>query len=450
MMAKSSVFILVIAANASLSNATLNDCSPSSPTWGSCDTEEEEKTALLQTHVKKDAHTEVAKSNVMKDSEIAEKETRKLSELTAHVNKVHQRVLATKDMKQTDVHLRRKWDIQAADGMLKSLMLLKQVPEANMSQVTDMGTIVQDTLLPGLLEAHNFSQVQLDEAMRRLEDCNTALETGLAAQVTPLETLTGEAKFNHTTCREAQKLLKENMTTMCDLLSSFLTNSLFPTLGESPELPQARTDFHQYEILAPEFVLKDRACNESTIAWEEKVLVCDGMQAAYQSDFCEYRQALLGVASTYSTCYGDNKYEYETLFAQLQEQVLKWKAEYTSIKKIECYLKVWLADADVNTVNATTATWCEEHVPDTSVMDIIPLVLDVPDAHVVDTSVVEEYPGTEGFPSFAYSNLQGITYNHDIPSCISETPTTPPTPPPVPAQPSAISGEEPGYLEGLE
>jgi hypothetical protein len=336
-------------------------------------------------------------------------------------------------MKQTDVHLRRKWDIQAADGMLKSLMLLKQVPEANMSQVTDMGTIVQDTLLPGLLEAHNFSQVQLDEAMRRLEDCNTALETGLAAQVTPLETLTGEAKFNHTTCREAQKLLKENMTTMCDLLSSFLTNSLFPTLGESPELPQARTDFHQYEILAPEFVVKDRACNESTALYEAKVLVCDGLQAAYQSDFCEFRQSLLSVKSTYEQCYTDNRDDYTSLWDELQEQVVKWKAEYTSIKKIECYLQVWLSDANVNTVNATSATWCEEHTPDTSSMDILPLVLDVPDPVEVDTSMVEEYPGTPGFPSFAYTNPE-ISYNHDISSCISETPTTPaPTTAPTPA-----------------
>jgi hypothetical protein len=323
--------------------------------------------------------------------------------------------------------------------MFKSFMALKQSPGTyNMSQVTNMGDIVADTLLPGLLEAHNFSQAQLNASYLRLEGCDTALIAGMTT-VTPLQTTTEEAKYNHTTCREEQKTLKENMTTMCDLLSSFLTNSLFPTLGTSPELPKARTDLHQYEILAPEFVVKDRACNESTALYEAKVLVCDGLQAAYQSDFCEFRQSLLSVKGTYEQCYTDERDDYTSLWDELQEQVVKWKAEYTSIKKIECYLQVWLSDANVNTVNATSATWCEEHTPDTSSMDILPLVLDVPDPVEVDTSMVEEYPGTPGFPSFAYTNPE-ISYNHDISACISVTPTTP-------APTQEISGGD-GY--GLE
>jgi hypothetical protein len=392
------------------------------------------KLSELTAHVKKETQSQLAASKLKMDKEMAKKEMSKLYELTLHVEKETQRLLAAskvkkdkemakKDMKQNIfLSLSRKWSSQA-ETVLETLMVLKDLPEANESQVTQMGEIVESVLLPGLLEAHNFSQMQLDEADARLDKCFTDGAEGVE-EITPLETITGEAKFNHTECREAQVTLRENMTEMCDLLQSYLTNTLFPDIGFSPELIKARADLHEYEILVPEFKMDDRACNESTALFDEKVILCDGYQAAYQSDFCEYRQALLSVASEYDECYEHNKQEYTDLYAELQEQVVKWRAEYTSIKKIECYLQVWLADANPNTVNATTAAYCEEHVPDTSVMDIHPLVLELPNFAPIDTGHVEFYPGTPEFPSVFYTN-PNISYNHDIPACISETLATP-------------------------
>ena len=51
-------------------------------------------------------------------------------------------------------------------------------------------------------------------------------------------------------------------------------------------------------------------------------------------------------------CYTATRAAYDTSVASTTKLVAKWKVEYSALKKINCFLDVWLSDGDANTVSS--------------------------------------------------------------------------------------------------
>jgi hypothetical protein len=309
------------------------------------------------------------------------------------------------------------WDDQA-ESVLQSLKAMGDKPARNRTQIHNISDFVTQTLLPGLFEKHNSSQRSLDEAESTVDSANTATTTELVI-VENIKRETTGAGDNHSACRANESINLQDKEDHCAILKAFLENTDIPVVGDDPALDHARLSLHELHILADDFFEKDRKCNESTTIYDAKVVECNGVQATYESHFCELRQELLTAARTCNERYQNAKDAYMDLHGELQSKSEGWKLEYIALKKIECYVQVWLSDSNVSTVDTDQTTVCANLKPDNSSMAILPEVANVSDEILVDTTFVEEHPGTEGFPSHAYGNLS--SYNHQIAACIEGT-----------------------------
>jgi len=95
--------------------------------------------------------------------------------------------------------------------------------------------------------------------------------------------------------------------------------------------------------------------------------------------------------------FNDHKTATETL-------IKKWKVEYAALKKISCYVDVWLNNGDANTVDANQLSTCESSNVDTSPMDID--FHNAPAKNACPVASVANHPGTPAFVKNEYSTLK--------------------------------------------
>jgi hypothetical protein len=284
-------------------------------------------------------------------------------------------------------------------------------PERNMSGLSFIWDIVNGTLLPGLVEAHAFGQQQIVASKDKVVECITDAETKMENVYTLGNTSSG-LKTTVTECRSSEKDERENMTSLCDDLSDFVTNTVFPNIPDPADVVALRPILKRYKTLATEFAAKDAACNSSSATHENEAGSCNTDQRQFESAFCQYRDALVAADSEYTTCNDRDNSSHQSLVQELQGKVINWKAEYKAIKKILCYLNVWLYDDNTSTVN--TAETCKTDEIDTTAMDIAYPTL--PDAKVINVAPVAEYPGSDNWAD-TYNGLDS-PHNEDIIDCV--------------------------------
>merc|ERR1719311_2051857 len=110
---------------------------------------------------------------------------------------------------------------------------------------------------------------------------------------------------------------------------------------------------------------------------------------------------MMDICMLHSHMYARAVAAYHSKEASTKVLVQKMKTEYTAIKKILCYLNVWLSDSNTSTANQTILEACNMSAVDTSPMDVS--YPGVPCATTCDTSATAAYPGTEAFAA-GYAN----------------------------------------------
>jgi len=118
-------------------------------------------------------------------------------------------------------------------------------------------------------------------------------------------------------------------------------------------------------------------------------------------------------------CYESAQKSYASIVGESKERLNIWKHEYVAIKKILCYLDVWLHDGNSSTVKGDQIEECKKKDFDDATMDLV--FPEAPAKLVIDLTPVEKYPGSPGFEQEEYSEFPGVK---TITPCM--TPTTTP------------------------
>merc|ERR1719313_109534 len=95
----------------------------------------------------------------------------------------------------------------------------------------------------------------------------------------------------------------------------------------------------------------DNACNAATTVHDTHKGKCDLKQRVFESGYCTWRTELLDDCKDVAVCYNDAKKAYITHVNNTVPLVKKWKIEYAALKKIECYIDVWLNDGSTETAD---------------------------------------------------------------------------------------------------
>jgi hypothetical protein len=128
----------------------------------------------------------------------------------------------------------------------------------------------------------------------------------------------------------------------------------------------------------------------------------------------------LAAGQTATTCYTEKKAAFEddkTAKESLEDEL---EQEYIAMKKIQCYLRVWLETEDVTDIDKTISQKCDATDIVTEPVELVYPA--IPDSYVIDTNPVSIYPGEVGFETQYYTEPT-LTY-HDVTPCASTAAAT--------------------------
>jgi hypothetical protein len=156
----------------------------------------------------------------------------------------------------------------------------------------------------------------------------------------------------------------------------------------------------------PKYMVHHWACDNATAAADKKRQTCHGVQVQFESDFCTWRERLEEECSKYSSRYAELFRNHSEKVAGVEALESKLQTEYTGMKKLECYMMVWMSDNNTATMNRTALEACKGSNVSMSTMHVTYPA--VPNQSVCNTTPVQNYPGTTAFQITEYADLQGV------------------------------------------
>eukprot|EP00747_Dinoflagellata_sp_TGD_P065138 gnl/TRDRNA2_/TRDRNA2_154227_c1_seq2.p1 gnl/TRDRNA2_/TRDRNA2_154227_c1~~gnl/TRDRNA2_/TRDRNA2_154227_c1_seq2.p1 ORF type:complete len:639 (-),score=95.05 gnl/TRDRNA2_/TRDRNA2_154227_c1_seq2:333-2249(-) len=294
----------------------------------------------------------------------------------------------------------------SADGSL---------PPSEQANVETIKTLVEQNLLAALHTTRDDAQKDIHNSISAVEQCianstskQQSLASGVGAEVSA-------ARTSHATCRNAEDPLYQDKTTKCQDLEVFVTGitdspggAVLPqaAAGDTPDSTAMGEYLQKMEYFCGKhkvFTTKKDACENATTVLDNKTAECDVLQTLFEADFCMWRVELIDLCTAAKTCYDAAEAAAYKLRNHVAKKVVpQLKVEYEGLKKILCYVNIWMSDNDVQTVDKSFLD-CDKKIIDTSPMDInFPAV---PPPVACDETPVSDYPCTSAFVSTEYGHL---------------------------------------------
>jgi hypothetical protein len=249
-----------------------------------------------------------------------------------------------------------------------------------------------------LLENH------ADKLLRcRDDERNSAQSDNITSQAL------NDSEASHQACRAKLDELHILRNQTCAKLDYHMANLETPDCTVPNEVAAMDTYYkgllHFVQSNLPVWQRLERDCKNATAAIHKKHEQCDGAQGSFESSFCAWRYQAVATCGMYASCYERGLELFnstkDTVLQNAESRKIDWKA----IQKIKCFVDV-LISAGSNEERSGMFVSCEQLDTDTSDLDItVPPVSAMRTCEV--TSVVEDYPCTEGFLS-RYANMSTI------------------------------------------
>ena len=273
-----------------------------------------------------------------------------------------------------------------------------------------------------LKDTHAAAEDQVQKNIAEIEKCNADQASAIKTISETTKVEVGKQRISHATCRDAEVVIFKDMKAKCKHLTTWLKQ----TSDDSPTKPEGAADDEMVDYVekmsgywckkgetAQE---KEKVCEkrkEDHLAEKEK---CDALQAQFENGFCSWRTKLIDVCEEQKTCYDAAKAAYKVHVSATEKLVVKWKTEYTALKKILCYVKVWLSDDKPETVDAGELKRCQQLSPDDSQMDVD--FGKAPEKTKCSLEDVANYPGTDAFKEIEYKKW--VEFVNEPSACLEE------------------------------
>lgn len=317
-----------------------------------------------------------------------------------------------------------------ADGIFESRVknMLSDIQEMARSGVTPepakirtIKSIVEEELVPNLKATRDSAEKQNGINLDGVKKCNTNNAETKQKIKSSTEAATGTARTEHAQCRTDEKDKTSTKDDKCKQLDDFLDG-----INPPETMPADKTDRPEMvgyvkamsDYFCPKKTVKelDQACTAAEDEHAKHREGCHRKQAVFESDFCTWRTELTDACGALDTCYKSALKLYTDFKKDTSDLIEnKWKIEFQALKKISCYVDVWLSDDNANTVDAGKLSECDSKTIDTTPMDID---FGTPDAEAkCSLAAVQNYPGTDGFRTTEYAAFND--YVTDVINCLT-------------------------------
>lgn len=279
-----------------------------------------------------------------------------------------------------------------------------QTPSA--SKIKDIEELVTGQILPELMATHRAGLEDMKILSKAVSACNKDTHKQLKTTASTIEVQVTGAGANHSECRTGEAPLNASKVSHCADLEKFLKAITLPAVLPSENTPALMGPYLEAmgTYFCPkhgQFTKLDYACTNATNVYDAHRLVCNQLQAQYELDFCTWRAKSTDTCMAASMCYASAVAAYKSKEASTKVLEHRWKTEYTALKKIICYVNVWLSDSNTGTADEAVLKACNTTSVDTTPMSIS--YPGVPCAITCDTTPTAAHPGTAGFAA-AYSS----------------------------------------------
>jgi len=271
-----------------------------------------------------------------------------------------------------------------------------------------------DQLLPVLEASRDTRQEEVKANTEAVKKCNDDQAATISTISSGIKKQTDDFRKEHQVCRKEEKDVHHaHKVKTCNALTSYLTE----IEEKSPEKP-ADTDDDDAMVEWVEAMSdnwcdqgkvaneKEAACEKAKTAHEDHKRKCDKLQDQFEMGFCTWRTRLMDTCAAHTNCYDEAMKEYNEHKAATVELVKKWKVEFVALKKMSCYINVWLTEKaeafeKTSTANAGELEKCKALRPDETKMEVS--FIPAPPAKTeCSLDEVKNYPGTDGFKSTEY------------------------------------------------
>merc|ERR1719324_602484 len=284
--------------------------------------------------------------------------------------------------------------------------MIRSGQEPSTTKIKDIEKLVSGEILPELQGTHSMAQMDITMMSHAASATNKKTYQELQTTKHTMEVQVMHARDALSNCRTAEAPLNASKVLHCSERDRFQEGIELPAslpIQRSPALmgPYLDAMSTYFYPKHDEFVKLDTTCINATSVYDVHRSSCNMKQAQYEVDFCTWRTRMTDICMVASHTYAHAVATYRSKEASTKVLVQKMKTEYTAIKKILCYINVWLSDSNTSTANQTILEACNMSAVDTSPMDIS--YPGVPCATTCDISATAAFPGTEAFAA-GYAN----------------------------------------------
>merc|ERR1719313_1273745 len=297
----------------------------------------------------------------------------------------------------------------SAEDLLAEVETLVQSNDAgSRDKIAEIQKLAQD-LLGEVKDDRDKEAAEVPINLKTIETCNSGSTTRQQGIKSSTEKTVGSSRGTHATCREEEKNKEEHKNGRCGELDTFLEAIQTPAAkpeGRDPAVKWVQGESSYWCEQGPTVTGLNEACKKAEKEHAEHKDSCDRKQGEFESGFCTWRTELLDACSDLQTCHDGAVDVYNKHVTITKTLVEKLVTEYKSLKKILCYVDVWMNDKDTSTVDASQYAKCQDQDPTDEAQKALAIDYGTPEAKAAcDTAPVQTYPGTTEFPTTEYSKF---------------------------------------------
>jgi len=309
-----------------------------------------------------------------------------------------------------------------------------------------IGKLIEDTMVPGILASRNSTQEQLDGFRTAFDACpdpqpaadGSGSEGGALVQDPFTQTLACRAKEavaaqDHSGCVKDLTPLDSAKNGSCHVLQKKDSVPLDPTLCTpmDPYEEWIQGAKIKVEKLKEEHTLLKHGCGNATNLYDDKAkecvktvnaatgnkTICDDLQAQAEAGLCTAKASEGGSCTTYSTCYNNAESAYTEQNASIIAMHLNWTVQWRTLKRMTCLLDVMQKGGTNDDIDA-----CKEKLWDTSHLDLTYPA--IPEKKACSLVSLEAEPCDEDFLAKHYGSNPPAAPAATCTPCVTTTFTT--------------------------
>jgi len=316
-----------------------------------------------------------------------------------------------------DMSLSSKAD---ASELLASVEKMASAEHVDPDAIKLIKDLVENQLLPALMESHKIASDDIKARLDAIKKCEIQSREQDKGVQNHTATVVNNARVIHRDCRDKELRMTKDANAKCQFLDFLTVPAALPS-----ESADRKARLAYGSTMMGYWCNKDdqmKACAAATDALAPVVKECNKKQTQFESEFCAMAIVYHAQCQDLNdVCYTATRAAYDTSVASTTKLVAKWKVEYSALKKINCFLDVWLSDGDANTVSSEKLAACKATDADASVMNI-DFGTPVKEFVCADAGfgTLPDYPGTPDFVTKEYGAWPDLV--QDVIHCHIEDP----------------------------